>query len=223
MAAAPPMLPVVGQQFCEPHAVDLTVTRSVATGFLKDDGGGFTATDAAGAVVLATEPRFIYREKGRRVLVDADGMPLLSMRRKAYSLQYTWEVFRGSSTNANRLLFTVRRSSLLPQLKLEINVFLAGNTMQNACDFRIKCSFFSRSCILYIGNSNTPIAQINRKFSGLSDMIFVGSKFSVTVFPHVDYVFVMALVVILDEIARDIRRGAVIQISTSQRPGRSTR
>uniref|UniRef100_A0A0E0E997 Uncharacterized protein n=1 Tax=Oryza meridionalis TaxID=40149 RepID=A0A0E0E997_9ORYZ len=209
MAAPPPTLPVVGQQFCEPHAVDLTVTRSVTTGFFKDDGGGFAATDAAGAVVLATEPRFISREKGRRVLVDADGMPLLSMRRKAYSLQYTWEVFRGDSTNANRLLFTVRRSSLLPQLKLEINVFLAGNTMQNACDFRI--------------NQQANDETINRKFSGLSDMIFVGSKFSVTVFPHVDYVFVMALVVILDEIARDIRRGAVIQISTSQRPGRSTR
>uniref|UniRef100_A0A0E0LIP1 Uncharacterized protein n=1 Tax=Oryza punctata TaxID=4537 RepID=A0A0E0LIP1_ORYPU len=188
MAAPPPMMPVVGQQFCQPHAVDLTVTRKAWSGFFKDDGGGFTVTDAA-----------------------------------AYSLQYTWEVFRGDSKNASRLLFTVRRSSLLPQLKLEIDVFLAGNTMQNGCDFRIKCSSFSRSCILYIGNSNTPIAQINRKFSGFSDMIFGGSKFSVTVFPHVDYVFVMALVVILDAIARDIRLGAVIQISTSQRPDRSKR
>uniref|UniRef100_A0A0D9WWZ6 Uncharacterized protein n=1 Tax=Leersia perrieri TaxID=77586 RepID=A0A0D9WWZ6_9ORYZ len=180
---ASPTTSVVGRQFCNPHTVDLTVTKNAASCFFKDVGGGFTTP--MGCPSSPCEGR----------------------------LQYTWEVFRGDSMNAKNLLFTARRSSLLPQLKLEIDIFLAGSTVQkNARDFRIKCSCLSRSCTLYIANSGTPIAQINRKFSGLSDWVFGGGKFSVAVFPHVDYVFVMALVVILDKIARDIRGGAMIMI-----------
>lgn len=120
------MLPVVGQQFCEPHAVDLTVTRSVATGFLKDDGGGFTATDAAGAVVLATEPRFIYREKGRRVLVDADGMPLLSMRRKVTISSEIYSDFIFSWSNLIILVLT----NLVGFISTRMSEFIWADSVQ---------------------------------------------------------------------------------------------
>jgi hypothetical protein len=40
-----------------------------------------------------------------------------------------WEVFRGDSTNASDLLFTAKKASIL-QLKPEVDVFLAGNSVK---------------------------------------------------------------------------------------------
>jgi hypothetical protein len=70
-----------------------------------------------------------------------------------------WEVFRGDSTNASDLLFTAKKSSII-QLKTELDVFLASNTAEQACDFKIKGSYFERSCAFYLGSSNTMIAQV---------------------------------------------------------------
>jgi competence transcription factor ComK len=77
-----------------------------------------------------------------------------------------WEVFRGDSTNPSDLLFTVKKASVF-QLKTEIDVFLAGNAAQQACDFKIKGSYFERSCAFYLGNSNTMIAQVSKSYKML--------------------------------------------------------
>jgi uncharacterized protein YxjI len=110
-------------------------------------------------------------------------------------------VFRGDSTGTSDLLFTVKKASVF-QLKTDVDVFLAGNAAQQACDFKIKGSYFERSCGLYLGNSDTMIAQINRKYTA-SNVVLGKDTFVVTVFPHVDYVFIAALVVILDEIHKE--------------------
>uniref|UniRef100_A0A0D9WWZ7 Tubby C-terminal domain-containing protein n=1 Tax=Leersia perrieri TaxID=77586 RepID=A0A0D9WWZ7_9ORYZ len=209
-------MPVVGSRFCLPHEAALTVTRRAAI----DPNGGFTVTDSAGAVVLRSEIPLLLRRYTRRVIVDAAGVPIVSMKRKSllaeanfkypYQLfrrRYTWEVFRGNSEDASDLLFTVRRTTYYPKPKLEVDVFLASNTSQNACDFRVRCSYLRKSCTIYLGGSNTVIAQMSRTI-GLSDWVFGASKFRVTVFPHVDYVFVMVIAMILDEIAREIRSRA---------------
>jgi len=75
----------------------------------------------------------------------------------------TWEVFRGESSSASDLLFTVKRSTLL-QLRTEMDVFLAaGNTakQKQACDFKMKGSYFDRNCAFYLGDSDTMIAQVS--------------------------------------------------------------
>jgi hypothetical protein len=46
-----------------------------------------------------------------------------------------WEVFRGDSTNASDLLFTVKRSTLM-QLRTQLDVYLAGNTAQQGLRFQ---------------------------------------------------------------------------------------
>jgi uncharacterized protein YxjI len=112
-----------------------------------------------------------------------------------------WEVFRGDSANASDLLFTVKKSSMI-QFKTEMDVFLAGNTAQQVCDFKIKGNYFDRSCAFYLGNSTTMVAQMNRKFT-ISNVLLDRDTFIVTVFPHVDYVFIATLVVILDEVHRE--------------------
>lgn len=70
---------MVGSRFCLPHEVALTVTRRSA--YAAD--GGFAVTDAAGAVVLRSEVELMSRFT-RRAIVDAAGVPIVSMKRKVY-------------------------------------------------------------------------------------------------------------------------------------------
>jgi len=194
--APPAPLPVVGHQFCAPYVVPLTVIKRA----LSISDGDFAVTDANGAVVLKVKGS-IFSMRHRRVLLDAAGQPLLSMQQKVFSMHSRWEVFRGDSTNANDLLFSVKKSSMI-QFKTEMDVFFAGNTAQQVCDFKIKGNYFDRSCAFYLGDSNTMVAQMNRKLT-ITNVLLDKDTFIITVFPHVDYVFIATLVVILDEVHRE--------------------
>ncbi|CAL5066321.1 unnamed protein product [Urochloa decumbens] len=209
----PPALPssppapvaVVSPQYCARRTVPLTVTKMPTMTF---NGGDFTVTDDDandGAAVLLVEGVW-FSAGSCRVLHDAAGRPILTMERerKLFSMHRTWKVFRGDSTSSRDLLFTVKKTSIF-QLKTSVGVFLAENTSEEACDFMIEGSYcfdFEGSCAFYHGNSNTMIAQMKREFSMLN-VLLGKDTYSVTVFPNIDYVFITALVVILDDIDRN--------------------
>jgi hypothetical protein len=141
-----------------------------------------------------------------------------------------WKVFKGDSTSSCDLLFTVKRTSLV-QVKARLGVFLAQNTSEQVCDFKIKASYYERSCAIYLGNSSTMVAQVStimsqvsncisefkyilvntsamhlvlqmeRKFT-VSNVLLGKDTYCVTVFPNVDYIFITALAVIMDEVHR---------------------
>ncbi|KOM37393.1 hypothetical protein LR48_Vigan03g077500 [Vigna angularis] len=114
-----------------------------------------------------------------------------------------WQAFRGESTDAKDLIFSLKRSSFI-QLKTKLDVFMANNTRQDICDFKVKGSWFERSCVVYAGESNNIIAQMHKKHTVQS--ILIGKDhFMVTVYPNIDYAFIVALIVILDEINEDAR------------------
>uniref|UniRef100_A0A0D9WWZ8 Protein LURP-one-related 15 n=1 Tax=Leersia perrieri TaxID=77586 RepID=A0A0D9WWZ8_9ORYZ len=188
---------VVGPQYCAPYVVPLTVRKKSLS--LTD--GDFTVTDSNGAVVLQVKGT-LFSIRHRRVLLDAAGQPLLSMQEKVFSMHHRWEVFRGDSSHASDMLFSVKKSSLIQLMKTDMDIFLAGNTAEQVCDFKIKGSYFDRSCAFYLGDSTTLIAQMNRQYTA-SSVLLGRDIFGITVFPQVDYVFIAALVVILDDIHRD--------------------
>ncbi|RWW38690.1 hypothetical protein BHE74_00056062, partial [Ensete ventricosum] len=130
---------VVGQQFCAPRGVDLTVTKKA----FSLTGSDFAVTDVDGNVVLKVKGVY-FSLRDRCVLVDAAGNPLLTLQLK--------------STESKDLLFSVKKSSLL-QFKTKLDVIMASNTNEDACDFKIKGSYFERSCTVYLGESNSKIAQ----------------------------------------------------------------
>lgn len=76
------------------------------------------------------------------------------------SLHDRWQVFRGESTEQRDLLYTVKRSSML-QFKTKLDVFLSHNKEENRCDFRVKGSWLERSCVVYAGESDAIVAQVN--------------------------------------------------------------
>ncbi|KAH6777946.1 LURP-one-like protein [Perilla frutescens var. frutescens] len=194
-ASAPPVA-VVSPQFCVGYLVDLTITRKLMT--LKD--GTFGVTDVNGNIMFQIKGK-VFSLHDRRVLLDAAGIPIITFQQKLLSAHRRWQVFRGESTDSKDLIFSVKKSSML-QLKTKLEVFMAANTKENLCDFRIEGSWFERSCVIYVGDTNNIIAQMHRKHSAQS--ILLGKDtFWVTVYPNVDHAFIVALVVILEEINED--------------------
>ncbi|TVU39944.1 hypothetical protein EJB05_13388, partial [Eragrostis curvula] len=161
-SAPPAPVAVVSPQFCAPYVVPLTVAKKA----LSISDGDFTVTDANGGVVLRVKGA-VFSVRHRRVLLDAAGQPILTMTEKhqltkanyqVFSMHNRWEVYRGDSTNAGDLLFSAKKASII-QLKTEVDVFLAGNTAEQVPDFKIRGSYFERSCNFYLGNSDAMVAQ----------------------------------------------------------------
>ncbi|XP_020202740.1 protein LURP-one-related 10 [Cajanus cajan] len=198
-ASAPmPPLPtvVIGPQYCAPYPVDLAVVKKVMT--ISD--GNFVVTDVNGNVVFKVKGSLLTL-RDRRLLIDAAGNPIVTLRRKIMTAHDRWQAFRGESTESKDLLFTLKRSSLI-QFRTKLDVFLASNTKEDVCDFKVKGSWMERSCVVYAGESNTIVAQMHKKHTVQS--IFIGKDhFNVTVYPNIDYAFIVALIVILDEINED--------------------
>lgn len=69
-------------------------------------------------------------------------------------------MFRGDSSSEKDLLFSVKKSAVI-QFKTELDVFLAANTSELVCDFKVKGSYFERSVAIYLGSSDTVIAQVS--------------------------------------------------------------
>nr|AFK40426.1 unknown [Lotus japonicus] len=198
-ASAPmPAVPttVFGPQYCAPYPVDLAIVKKVMT--ISD--GNFVVTDINGNIVFKVKGSLLTL-RDRRVLIDAAGNPIATLRRKIMTAHDRWQAYRGESTEAKDLIFTLKRSSLI-QFKTKLDVFLATNTKEDVCDFKVKGSWFERSCVVYAGESNTIVAQMHKKHTVQS--ILIGKdNFTVTVYPNIDYAFIVALIVILDEINED--------------------
>ncbi|XP_010553137.1 PREDICTED: protein LURP-one-related 15 [Tarenaya hassleriana] len=198
--AAPPQQPVapgiVSPAYCAPYPVDLAIVRKVMT--LTD--GNFVVTDVKGNILFKVkEPMFGLHDK--RILLDASGSPVVTLREKIMSMHDRWQVFRGGSTEARDLLYTVKRSSML-QFKTKLDVFLSHNKDEKRCDFRVKGSWFERSCVVYAGDSDSIVAQMHKKHTAQS--ILLGKdNFTVTVYPNVDYAFIVSLIVMLDDMNRE--------------------
>ncbi|KDO63312.1 hypothetical protein CISIN_1g029811mg [Citrus sinensis] len=108
---------IIGPQYCLPYPVDLAVVRKFMT--LAD--GSFTVTDINDNIMFKVkEKHFSLHDK--RTLLDPAGNPVVTITEKLFSAHEKHSVFRGASTDAKDLLFTVGASSVL-QLKTTLNVF----------------------------------------------------------------------------------------------------
>ncbi|KAK8682627.1 hypothetical protein V6N13_055011 [Hibiscus sabdariffa] len=191
---------IVGPHFCAPYPVDLAIIRKVLT--ITD--GNFVVTDINGNILFKVKGKFLSMHD-RRVLLDGAGNPIVTLKQKMMSAHDRWQVFRGESTDASDLLFSAKRSSMF-QLKTKLDVFLANNTREEVCDFKVKGSWFERSCAVYAGESSTIVAQMHKKHT--VESILIGKdKFMVTVYPNIDYAFIVALIVILDGINKEDSSG----------------
>ncbi|CAI0423979.1 unnamed protein product [Linum tenue] len=187
---------VISPYFLAQYPVDLTVATKIMTLGEND----FTVKDVNGTIIFRIKSKLMSLHD-RRKLLDAAGTVLVSLQQKLMTAHRRWLAYRGDSKDSKDLLFTVRKSSFL-QMRTELDVFLAGNEKEEVPDFKIKGSFSESSCVIYLGNTNKIIAQMYRGHS-MATFLFDTDDFRVTIYPNVDYAFIISLVVILDEINAD--------------------
>ncbi|MBA0798227.1 hypothetical protein Gohar_008840, partial [Gossypium harknessii] len=144
---------IISSHFCAPYPIDLAIIRNVLT--ISD--GSFVVTDINGNIVFKVKGAFLSVHD-RRVLLDGAGNPIVTLKQKLMSAHDRWQVFKGDSTDSSDLLFSAKRSSMF-QLKTKLDVFLANNTKEEVCDFKVKGSWLERSCVVYAGESSTIVAQ----------------------------------------------------------------
>ncbi|KAL6132991.1 hypothetical protein ACLB2K_065228 [Fragaria x ananassa] len=186
---------VVSSQFLASYPVNLYISEKLVT--IKE--GAFTVTDVDGKDMFIVKGSFFSLHDTRRLL-DSAGTPILTFRQKITTVHRRWQVYRGDSSNSKDLLFSAKKSGLV-QFKTELDVFLATNRKEDHHDFKVKGSFREKSCTIY-SKDNTIIGQMH-KDCGVKNSILGKDVFAVTVYPQVDFAFIVAVVVVLHEINQD--------------------
>ncbi|KAJ6803647.1 protein LURP-one-related 10-like [Iris pallida] len=186
---------VLDPRYCVDYPVDMTITQKALS--LTD--GDYSIVDINGNVLFKVKGK-VLSIHGQRALIDAAGNTVLTMRGKIRSMHDRWKIFRGVSTDQKDLLFSVKKSKFI-QLKTQLNVYLATNTSETVPDFQVRGNRHERSCTIYLGesNSNVIIAQMREQYT-FKNVISGRDMFGVTVYPKVDYAFIAALIIILDDI-----------------------
>lgn len=122
--------------------------------------GNFGVTDSEGKVMFTVRGK-LFSTRDRRVLLDAYGKPLVCLQQKIITARRRWEIFKGDSADHKDLLFSVRKSSIMQLFGTGtgLEVFMARNTTEHSCDYKVKGSYFQKSCTIY-SRANTVIAQV---------------------------------------------------------------
>nr|GLL24381.1 protein LURP-one-related 15-like [Ipomoea trifida] len=193
-------LVVISPEYCVPHHLQISIKKKVY--FLTSHG--YEVKDAANGKILFKVENIPTFFNSKIVVYDPAGNSILTLRRKAFTWRTGWKVYRGESKEEKDLIFSARTSSAF-QFTTNLDVFLAGNTSEQICDYKMKTSYAQSTCDIYVKPSSTLIAEMKKKVTAGS--IFLGKdNFMVTLQPNVDQAFIVALIVILEEIVDSRRR-----------------
>ncbi|GMY25642.1 protein LURP-one-related 15-like [Fagus crenata] len=186
-------VPIIGVEYCaSADPLQLVMVKEI----LHISNGNFEVKDSVDNVVFKVKGK-IATLRDRRVLYDAAGNPIVTIRRKIPSLHERWEVFKGESAKSRDLIFSVKRSAMV-QSETNLLVFLANNNEENFCDYKVKVGS-EQSCQIYIRDSSTEVAKMRQKET--TGSIFLDrNKYIVTVNPNMDCAFIVSLIVLLDDI-----------------------
>ncbi|KAJ7947173.1 Protein LURP-one-related 15 [Quillaja saponaria] len=165
------LIPVINSYYCAPDTLNIDIVRKV----MRATDGIFVVKDVNGKTIFKVKDSF-FTLHDRRVLLDSAGNPLVILYKQIRSMHDRWNVFRGTSTEPEDLIFTVKRSSSI-QWNYKLHVFLASNTAQDRCDFKMQ------------------------KKDSVSSFLFGKDTFMLTMYPNIDYAFIVTVIVILDEIS----------------------
>ncbi|XP_020266053.1 protein LURP-one-related 15-like [Asparagus officinalis] len=190
-------LSVINPPYFAPYPIDLTFTVN-APGFNADQ---VVAFDVCGRAIFMSKPS---KSSGKKFLVDAiSGRPLFTLKSKSLTAHKRWQVFKGESTNAKDLLFSIKQSSAF-QSRREYDMFFFTNKKEKTCDFKIKGSISKKKCTVYQGESSFIVAQMTEEHR----IPVGGNTFGVKIHPGgIDVAFIAAFIVILHEVEREDSEG----------------
>ncbi|XP_040867645.1 protein LURP-one-related 15 isoform X1 [Glycine max] len=169
--------PVISDSYCVPYLINLRINTEKGITYDANNVRHFYIKDK------------LFTLHKRRVLCDNQGNPIVTLYKKRMTLHGRCQVFRGyKSKDFSQLLFSVKRSAMIPSGMINLEVFLANNQRESACDFRVNVCRDKRSCTVYAGESPRIVATMENN-----------GGFNVLVDPYVDYAFIVALLMIVSE------------------------
>ncbi|KAK8615330.1 hypothetical protein V6N13_069105 [Hibiscus sabdariffa] len=160
---------------------------------------GFTVFDGKGDLIFRVD-NYMQGNKGSILLMDANGKPLLTIRRKKMNLGLgeTWLVYEGEETSASPR-FSVKKSiNILNNACLAYVIGVDGNDRSNKTVYEIEGSYSQRRCTV-LDDERRLAAEIRRKEGG-GGVALGTDVFLLLVKPdNIRTEFAMALVILLDQ------------------------
>ncbi|XP_050210858.1 protein LURP-one-related 14-like isoform X2 [Mercurialis annua] len=184
-----PSVSVIGDGYCFPYPMELIVKKRIR----KLSNAQFEIFDLSGNLRLQVDGG-VWNLNMKRIIRDPAGFPILTLRGKALTFWHKWKVYEGESKDENNCLFSIQQSHPL-QIKKELHVFLS-NYKKKDPDFHVTGSYTSLSFKVYKGHR--LLAEVKHTFS--MESFYKGKeKYRIKVYPEVDYAFIVALLLIIDE------------------------
>jgi len=167
---------------------------------------GFTVYDATGNIVFRVD-NYVAANRGETLLMDGDGKPLLTIRRKKLSWGDNWHIYEGEST-INPRYFVQKQGSLLANAKtmslaqvqaISNKTLKTKNNRDESILYYIEGSYAERSVTMY-NNKRQCVAEIKKK-EAQGGVNLGGDVFKlIIVRPNdISCSFAMALVILLDQ------------------------
>ncbi|KAL4381820.1 hypothetical protein HN51_005386 [Arachis hypogaea] len=173
------VISVINSDYCVPNSIKLNIDMDKGVAYINDE-----------VIFRVKEPSISLRD--RRAVCDVSGNPIFTLQKKLITLHGRWEVFKGASTDSGDLVLSAKRSSILvPHKKnIDLDVFLAKNTEEIVWDFKVSAGANKKTADISARGSSTILAKMKNN----------RGMFEVEVQPNVDYGFIMALLMMVDEI-----------------------
>ncbi|KAF3341174.1 protein LURP-one-related 8-like protein [Carex littledalei] len=170
--------------------VVLTVWRKS----LLFNGHGFTVFDPKGNLLFRVD-NYASESRGEIVLMDANGKPLLTIKRKRLSLSEHWLVYTGECTTGQPL-FSARKN-IAPLHKKHL---LEITTTGHASRLHVEGSYTRRCCSILDDTCQEVAAVKCKELPSGSGAAFGRDVFRLVVEPGFDPARAMAIVILLDQI-----------------------
>ncbi|MFQ6619676.1 hypothetical protein Gotur_000869 [Gossypium turneri] len=162
---------------------------------------GFTVFDSKGDLVFRVD-NYMDGNKGEILLMDANGNPLLTIRRKKMSLGDSWLIYEGESMEKPRLCV---KKSVNILSKCLAYVSSGNNNSRNNIMYEIEGSYSQRNCAVF-DDKRRLVAEIKRK-EAVGGVAFGTDVFRLIVRPgYITTDSAMALLILLDQMFGSSRR-----------------
>ncbi|EOA27927.1 hypothetical protein CARUB_v10024098mg [Capsella rubella] len=157
---------------------------------------GFTVYNANGELVFRVD-NYMNSPRDNIVLMDASGLPLLSVRRKKLSFGDCWMVYDGET--ARDPILTARKNVNIISNRRS----LAWVSTKKTVLYEIEGSYGQRSCKIVDERRNKKkTAEIKRKETMIGGVAFGKDVFKLIVESEMEPRVAMALTIILDQMFR---------------------
>jgi len=184
---------IVGSQYTSPEQVTLSVAKKV-TDF---NNGNFAIADSDGNTLFKLEQKKVFLGADLTVLRDAKDCPVVSIKKKGFSLHDTYEVAKGVDEGD---LFVLKDKFLNDKSNETYVIQLEG---AEEADFEVTGDFVRRNYQIVYQHS-TIVAEVSKKFS-ISSFFTGKNKYAVKLSPNADQAFVAAIVTIMEAIHNEIK------------------